>query len=322
MAKRLLSVTSRCIALLRQRQRPFSDSRGQILDGKAIASSIRKNLKKEISDLKSKTDSKFGPCLAVIQVGHREDSNVYVRNKLKAAAEIGMETRSIKLPNAVGEAEVVDAIDELNRRNDVNGILLQLPLDVLQSVDTDYCINRIHPQKDVDGLTAVNSGRLARGEMGGTVIPCTPRGCLELIERTGTDIAGSNAVVIGRSKIVGSPMRDLLQNRNATVTVCHSKTKDMQDMVRRADIIVVAARQPQMVKGDWLKPGAIVIDCGINDIKDATKSKGYRLVGDVDYESCKPVASWITPVPKGVGPMTIAMLLQNTLECAKRQLAD
>jgi len=187
-------------------------------------------------------------------------------------------------------------------------------------IDTDLVINSIKPDKDVDGLTADNAAKLCRGDLHACVVPCTPRGCLELITRAGMDVRGKRAVVIGRSKIVGFPMANLLTWNHATVTICHSRTKNMKEIVQEADILVVAIGQANFVKGDWIKPGAVVIDCGINPIPDATKKAGVRLVGDVDYEPASQLASHITPVPGGVGPMTVAMLLRNTVDGAKREL--
>ena len=199
----------------------------------------------------------------------------------------------------------------------MHGVILQLPLASRQQIDTDRCTNSISPHKDVDGLTDENAGKLARGLLTGFT-PCTPRGVMHLIKETGIDLSGKTAVVLGRSKIVGAPMRDLLIAHNATVTTCHSRTENLPRLVSTADVLVVAIRQPQMVRGDWLKPGSVVIDCGINSIVDTSKQSGYRLVGDVDFASASSVAGYITPVPGGVGPMTVAMLMQATLDSAVR----
>jgi len=210
-------------------------------------------------------------------------------------------------------------VDELNKDKSVHGIIVQLPFDSVNPIDANKITNLVAPHKDVDGLSDENAGKLLHGQVDGVncFVPCTPNGCLELIKKAGVQIAGANAVVIGRSKIVGSPMAQLLIWNNATVTVCHSKTKNIPEIVRGADILVVAIGQPLMVKKDWIKPGAVVIDCGISSIPDSTKKSGSRLVGDVDYDSCKEVAGAITPVPGGVGPMTVAMLISNTVDAAK-----
>jgi len=217
----------------------------------------------------------------------------------------------------------VNHVHKLNQDDNVHGIIIQLPLDSIEKIDAHYVTDLIAPNKDVDGLTTINSGNLLHGKLGHgeTFMPCTPNGCLELIKKTGYPIAGARAVVIGRSQIVGSPMAQLLIWNNATVTVCHSKTKNLPEVCREADILVVAIGQPQMVKKDWVKPGAVVIDCGISSIPDASKKTGQRLVGDVDFDAVKEVAGYITPVPGGVGPMTVAMLISNTVESAKRSSA-
>ena len=205
----------------------------------------------------------------------------------------------------------------LNSDPRVHGVILQLPLASREQIDTDRCTNSISPQKDVDGLTDENAGKLARGVLTGFA-PCTPRGVMRLLAETGISLSGKTAVVLGRSKIVGAPMRDLLIAHNATVTTCHSRTQSLPAVVSTADVLVVAIRQPQFVKGDWLKPGSVVIDCGINSVPDASKQSGFRLVGDVDFASASGVAGHITPVPGGVGPMTVAMLMQATLDAAVR----
>ncbi|CAI8038144.1 C-1-tetrahydrofolate synthase, cytoplasmic, partial [Geodia barretti] len=258
------------------------------LDGKAVAAEIRRELAGQVAAERAK-DPTFSPGLAILQVGGREDSNVYIRMKTKAAQEVGITVQHIKLPADTTESSLLATIQRLNFDPSVHGILLQLPLDTTGDVDSDKCTNAIAVEKDVDGLTEVNAGRLARGDVESCVIPCTPLGCLELIRRCGHDIRGKEAVVLGRSKIVGTPMADLLTWNNATVTVCHSKTVNLESVTRRADILVVAIRQPQLVKGQWIKPGAIVIDVGINSIPDSTKKSGQRLVGDVDFQSASKV---------------------------------
>lgn len=288
----------------------------QLLDGKALAASIRADLKAKVGSLSQQLNG-FKPGLAIVQVGGREDSNVYIRMKTKAACEIGIDAQHIKLPSSTNLPQLLDKINLLNNDPNVHGIIVQLPLDTDDKINDDFATSAIIPQKDVDGLHCTNAGYLSRGILKEGNIPCTPRGCLELIKKSGVEISGSTAVVLGRSKIVGAPMSELLRINNATVTVCHSKTKNTSEITQKADIIVVAMRQPQMVKASWLKPGAVVIDCGINSIPDASKKSGQRLVGDVDFDDCKKIASWITPVPGGVGPMTVAMLMQNTVECAE-----
>jgi methylenetetrahydrofolate dehydrogenase (NADP+)/methenyltetrahydrofolate cyclohydrolase/formyltetrahydrofolate synthetase len=247
----------------------------------------------------------------VFQVGNREDSNVYVRNKIRAAEKVGMKAEHIRLPNTASQKDIVSQLEALNDNPAIHGMLLQLPLDTTSPVDSGLCTQTIHPAKDVDGLHTDNAGKLAHGELNKCIVPCTPRGCLELIKHTGIEVAGKRAVVIGRSKIVGSPMSSLLLWNHATVTTCHSKTRNLAEVCSEADILIAAVGKPQLVKADWVKPGAVVIDCGINSVDG-------RLVGDVDFNSVKEVASWITPVPGGVGPMTVAMLLQNTFEQARQ----
>ncbi|XP_074645002.1 C-1-tetrahydrofolate synthase, cytoplasmic-like [Tubulanus polymorphus] len=291
----------------------------EVLSGKEVALEIRGQLKTEVEAIR-KEFSSFRPGLAIVQVGNRDDSNVYIRMKLKASEECGIHAEHIKLADDITEREILNRLAELNADHKVHGIIVQLPLDCKNSVDVHKVTNAIIHEKDVDGLGEANAGKLSRGDLDSCIVPCTPRGCLELIKRSGVKIEGANAVVLGRSKIVGAPMADLLRCNNATVTICHSRTKDLAEEVRRADIVVVAIGRPQMVKGDWIKERAVVIDCGINSLPDATKKSGYRLVGDCDYGSCKEKASWITPVPGGVGPMTVAMLLRNTVDGAKRAM--
>ncbi|XP_067848210.1 C-1-tetrahydrofolate synthase, cytoplasmic isoform X2 [Heptranchias perlo] len=292
-----------------------------VLSGNKLAAQVRERLKNEVIQMKERVPG-FRPGLAILQVGDRDDSNLYISMKLKAAAEIGMNANHLKLPKTITEDEVLSNITHINEDPTVHGLIVQLPLDSINPIDVEKVTNAVAPEKDVDGLTSINAGKLARGDLGDCFIPCTPNGCLELIKQTGTNIAGSRAVVIGRSKIVGAPMRDLLVWNNATVTTCHSKTADLQDEVGRADILVVGAGRAEMVKGNWIKPGAVVIDCGINHIPDSTKPSGKRVVGDVAYSEAKRVASYITPVPGGVGPMTVCMLMANTIESAKRYLEN
>nr|CAB3264051.1 C-1-tetrahydrofolate synthase, cytoplasmic-like [Phallusia mammillata] len=292
----------------------------QKLDGKAIAADLRKKLSFEVNEIKKKFP-KFTPGLAIVQVGSKEDSKVYIRMKVKAGQEIGINVCHVQLPKNVQQAELADEINRLNKDEGIHGIIVQLPFDSNDPIDVNLAISCILPSKDVDGLHNDNAGKLCHGILDTEVfLPCTPRGCLELIKSTGMEIKGKSAVVIGRSRIVGSPIAELLKWNDATVTVCHSKTSNLPSITKQADILVVAARQQEMVKADWLKPGAVVIDCGINPIPDATKKCGQRLVGDVDHEGASSIASWLTPVPGGVGPMTVAMLMQNTVESAKRHL--
>ncbi|XP_050048637.1 C-1-tetrahydrofolate synthase, cytoplasmic [Dermacentor andersoni] len=290
-----------------------------VLSGRQIAKEIREKLAAEVKAIKVK-HPEFRPMLAIVQVGGREDSNVYIRMKRRAAEEVGAESQHIKFPRTITEEELVKEVETLNNDPTIHGIIVQLPLDCDTNIDSNRITNAVSPEKDVDGIHDQNAGRLAHGELEGFFIPCTPRGCLELIKRSGVPIVGARATVLGRSKIVGSPMSSLLLWNHATVTTCHSKTKDLPSVCREADILVVAIGRPRMVKAEWVKPGAVVIDCGINAIPDATRSSGTRLVGDVDFDEVKKVASYITPVPEGVGPMTVAMLISNTVESAKRCL--
>ncbi|KAH8330720.1 hypothetical protein KR067_006816, partial [Drosophila pandora] len=277
--------------------------------------SIREELRNEVAAMAKG----FAPGLRIVQVGGREDSNVYIRMKIKAATEIGIDAVHVQLPRSITELELLDKINDLNDDPRVHGIIVQMPLDSEASIDSHRITDAVSPEKDVDGLHTVNEGRLAIGDLGG-FLPCTPWGCLELIRRTGVEIAGASAVVLGRSKIVGTPAAELLKWANATVTVCHSKTRNLEEITRSADILVVGIGVAEMVKGSWIKPGAVVIDCGINVKPDSTKASGSRLVGDVDYEQARLVAGHITPVPGGVGPMTVAMLMKNTVTSASRSL--
>ncbi|XP_019373993.1 PREDICTED: C-1-tetrahydrofolate synthase, cytoplasmic isoform X1 [Gavialis gangeticus] len=291
----------------------------QVLSGKAVSAEVRDRLKNQVAVMKKKFPD-FKPGLAILQVGNRDDSNLYISMKLKAAAEIGIDANHIKLPNTATEAEVLKCITALNENPAVHGFIVQLPLDSNKPINTEKITNAVAPEKDVDGLSSINAGKLSRGDLGDCFIPCTPKGCMELIRQTGIQVAGKRAVVIGRSKIVGAPMHDLLLWNHATVTTCHSKTSALAEEVSKADILVVAAGKAEMVKGEWIKPGAVVIDCGINHIPDSTKASGKRVVGDVVYSTAKERAGYITPVPGGVGPMTVAMLMQSTVESAQRFL--
>jgi 5,10-methylene-tetrahydrofolate dehydrogenase/methenyl tetrahydrofolate cyclohydrolase len=252
----------------------------------------------------------------VVLVGERKDSQTYVKAKKKACAEAGIDSFGTDLPDDATEEEVLKVVADYNADPNVHGILVQLPMP--DHIDEERVLGAIDYEKDVDGFHPLNTGRLAQRGREPLFVPCTPRGCIELLERSGIEIAGKEAVVVGRSNVVGIPAAMLLQRRDATVTIVHSKTPNSEEIVRRADIVIAACGRMEMVKGSWLKPGAAVIDVGINAKDDASKKLGYRLVGDADFESCKEVAGAITPGPGGVGPMTIAILLKNTMEGAMR----
>ena len=286
----------------------------KVIDGKALAASLRAEIAKGVEELK--TAKGVTPGLAVILVGDNPASVSYVTAKEKAFREAGMASREIRLPTETSEADLLALVRELNADAAVHGILVQLPLP--RHIGEKGVIDAIAPEKDVDGFTPVNVGRMMIGEE--CFLPCTPHGIIKLIEFSGMDIAGKHAVVIGRSNIVGKPVAALLSRKetNATVTLCHTGTRDLAHFTRQADIVVVAAGRAGTLTGDMLKPGATVIDVGVNRIEDATRPRGYRLVGDADFDSCAAVAGAITPVPGGVGPMTITMLLWNTLEAARR----
>jgi len=254
-------------------------------------------------------------------VGQRKDSATYVRSKKKACEEAGIASFGVELDEAVTQEALEAEVERLNGREDVHGILVQLPLP--GHIDEEKVLEKIRIEKDVDGFHPENIGRLCmKGRTPPFAIPCTPKGCIELIERSGVTLDGKRAVVLGRSNIVGLPASLLLTHRNATVTVCHSRTIDLPSIVREADIIIAAIGRANFVKKEWVKPGAVVIDVGINAVDDPTSKKGYKLVGDVDYDGVSEVASMITPVPGGVGPMTIAMLMVNTVEAAERYYAS
>lgn len=285
-----------------------------IIDGKAVAETVRQNVKVGVEALKR--DYKVTPGLATVLVGERPDSRAYVASKQKACQELGMESIGHHLPPDISQAELLKVVQGLAVDPVVNGILVQLPLP--DHIDAETILGAIPIEKDVDGFSPLNVGRLSMKNRDPLFVPCTPLGCIYLIQTVGTKIEGARAVVLGRSNIVGLPAAFLLLHRNATVTICHSRTQNLPDVVRQADILVAAIGKPRFVKGDWIKPGATVIDVGINEIPDATKKSGKRLVGDVDFDAAKEVAGAITPVPGGVGPMTIAMLMQNTLSAAQR----
>ena len=286
----------------------------KIIDGKALAASLRAEIAKGVEGLKA--GKGVTPGLAVILVGDNPASVSYVTAKEKACMEAGMASREIRLPADTPEADLLALVRDLNSDPAIHGILVQLPLP--RHIGEKNVIDAIAPEKDVDGFTPVNVGRMMIGEE--CFLPCTPHGIVKLIEFSGMDIAGKHAVVIGRSNIVGKPVAALLSRKetNATVTLCHTGTRDLAHFTRQADIVVVAAGRAGTLTGDMLKPGATVIDVGVNRIEDPSRPRGYRLVGDADFDSCAAVAGAITPVPGGVGPMTITMLLWNTLEAARR----
>ena len=285
----------------------------QLIDGKAIAQQIREEVAQDVA--KMVAEGKPKPGLATVLVGENPASQVYVRMKHKACEKAGIESFAYTLPETATQEEVEALVKELNDNPSVNGILVQLPLP--SGLDEESVLNCIDIEKDVDGFHPINIGRLAQKGRESLFVPCTPAGCLVLLDRMQVPIEGANAVVLGRSNIVGMPVALLLVKRNATVTICHSRTKDLPGVVGEADILIAAVGRPEMVKGDWVKPGAVVIDVGVNRVDDPSLEKGYKLVGDVDFEEVKEVASMITPVPGGVGPMTIALLLANTVRAAQ-----
>ena len=276
-----------------------------IIDGKAVSLAVKEELKARVSELAG--EGKRIPCLAVIIVGDNPASRSYVRGKIKAAEFVGMDSRLIELPENVQEEALLGKIAALNADPLVDGILVQLPLPA--HICEDRVIDAISVEKDVDGFHPQNVAALWLGRP--CVVPCTPKGIIHLIRSTGVEVAGRKAMVVGRSNIVGKPVAKLLLDLNATVTIAHSRTRDLAALTREADILVAAVGRPRMITGDMVKPGAVVIDVGINRTEDG------HLVGDVDFESASAIAGWITPVPGGVGPMTIAMLMQNTLEAYK-----
>jgi 5,10-methylene-tetrahydrofolate dehydrogenase/methenyl tetrahydrofolate cyclohydrolase len=284
-----------------------------IIDGKRIAGEIRQEIGVAVAAMKAKHG--YTPGLATVLVGDDPASSTYVRMKQKACAEAGIRSIGHNLPADSSESEVLELVASLNADPEVNGILVQLPLP--NQINEEKILNTIDLEKDVDGFHPVNIGRLAMKGRDPLFIPCTPNGIIELLKRSGVQLSGAEAVIVGRSNIVGLPVAMLLQKANSTVTICHSRTKDLGEHTRRADILVAAIGRREMITGDMVKPGAAVIDVGINQKEDPTKKRGYRLVGDVEYDSAKEVAGAITPVPGGVGPMTIAMLLSNTFKAAE-----
>ena len=277
----------------------------QLIDGKAIAAEITEEMRLRAQALREKG---IVPCLAVILAGNDPASEIYVRNKRRACKRAGIESRMIRLDQSVSREEILREIHALNQDPAVHAVLVQLPLP--GHLDETEILSAVLPEKDADGFHPLNAGRLLTGEKG--VLPCTPAGCMELLRRTGVSLSGAEAVVIGRSNIVGKPMSLLLLLENCTVTLCHSRTKNLAEHVRRADVVICAVGRPGLVTGEMIKPGATVIDVGINRLADG------RVVGDADFESVSAVAGAITPVPGGVGPMTIAMLMKNAILAAER----
>ena len=286
----------------------------QLIDGTAIAASLRARVAATAADILAR--HAVVPGLAVVLVGNNPASQVYVRSKIKMTKEAGLNSIEHILPETATQAELMAVVEQLNADPSVDGILVQLPLPA--QMDADAVIAAIDPAKDVDGFHPINAGRLMTGT--GGLVPCTPLGSLKLLQSVRSDLSGLEAVVVGRSNIVGKPMAQLLLAQSCTVTVAHSKSHDLPAICRRADILVAAVGRPEMIKGDWIKPGAIVIDVGINRVPDPAKGEGKtRLVGDVDFASASTRAGFITPVPGGVGPMTIACLLANTLTAAAKR---
>jgi len=284
------------------------------IDGKSVAATIQEELADEVTRLQ--TDHNLLPGLAVILVGDRVDSATYVRMKKKVAGLIGIHSVDVNLSVSVTPDALLREVERLNNDPCVHGILVQLPLP--NHIDEATVLKSIAVEKDADGFSALNIGNLClRGGDPPLAVPCTPAGCIELLQRYKIEINGKDCVVLGRSNIVGMPVAALLQSCNGTVTVCHSRTQNIPEKIKRADIVVAAIGKPEYVQAEWLKPGAVVIDVGINSKDDATRKSGYRLVGDANYEACSKVASAMTPVPGGVGPMTIVMLMKNTVNLAR-----
>lgn len=284
-----------------------------LIDGKAIAAELREQVAADVAEMVAAGMPK--PGLATVLVGENPASEVYVRMKQKACAKAGIESFGFTLPADATQEEVEGLVAELNADDRINGILVQLPLP--SGLDEEKVLNTIDIEKDVDGFHPINIGRLAQKGRESLFVPCTPAGCIYLLDKMNVPLDGANAVVLGRSNIVGMPVALLLVKRNATVTVCHSRTKDLPSVTRGADVLIAAVGRPEMVKKDWVKPGAVVIDVGTNRVDDPTRERGYRLTGDVDFDEVKEVAGMISPSPGGVGPMTIAMLLNNTVRAAR-----
>lgn len=287
----------------------------EIIDGKQVAAEIRLELAKELAQLKA--DSGIVPGLAVILLGEDPASKSYVSAKEKACAEIGIYSDDNRLPAETSEAELLALIEQLNQDDRIHGILVQLPLP--RHINEAAVINAISPEKDVDGFHPVNLGRMMIGEK--SFLPCTPHGVLQMLQRKNVPIEGAEVVIVGRSNIVGKPLANIMMQKsdmgNATVTVCHTRSRDLAAHTRKADILIAAAGRPNTISADMVREGAVIIDVGVNRVEDPSAKRGYRLVGDVDYEAVKEKAAMITPVPGGVGPMTITMLLHNTVQAAK-----
>ena len=288
----------------------------KIIDGKAIAAELRQEVAKGVEALVAAGANK--PGLATVLVGEDPASQTYVRMKQRACDEVGIESFGHTLSADVSQEELAKVVTDLNANPEVHGILVQLPLPA--GLDEEAILRAISIEKDVDGFHPINIGRLAQKGREALFVPCTPAGCITLLKKAGAKLEGAEAVIVGRSNIVGMPAALLLVKENATITICHSRTKNLADVCRQADVLIAAVGRAEMVRGDWIKPGAVVIDVGTNRVDDDTKKRGYRLVGDVAFEEGKEVASWITPVPGGVGPMTIIMLMRNTLHAA--EIAD
>lgn len=289
----------------------------QIIDGKAVAAKIRQQVAAQVQTLQASHG--YTPGLATVLVGDDPASATYVRSKQKMCQALGIRSIGHRLPAETAEADVLALVSRLNNDPEVDGILVQLPLP--KHINEERILNSIDLHKDVDGFHPVNIGRLAMKGRDPLFIPCTPAGCMVLLAEAGIDLRGAEAVIVGRSNIVGLPMAMLLQKADATVTICHSRTKELRQHLQRADVVVAAIGRPEMITGDMLKPGTAVIDVGINRIEDSSSPNGYRLVGDVHYPTAVEVAGAITPVPGGVGPMTIAMLMQNSVRAAELALA-
>ena len=295
----------------------LNNKRGRLLDGKLVAKALKESIKKEIAEMVDRGED--GPHLAAVIVGNDPASETYVASKEKAARGVGMVSSVYRYPEDTTEKELMDVIDFLNRDPEITGFIVQLPLP--KHINEEKIIERIKPSKDVDGFNPVNVGKMAIGQPG--FVSATPAGIMEILRYYNIDTEGKNCVVLGRSNIVGSPMSILMSKKsnpgNATVTLCHSKTQNLEEITRKADILIAAIGSPQFVKADMVKEGAVVIDVGIHRVEDKSAKKGYKLVGDVDFEAVKNKASYITPVPGGVGPMTIASLLNNTLKAYKSE---
>ena len=286
----------------------------RLIDGKRIALETRAAAGRAAAELKARTG--VVPGLATVLVGEDPASAVYVGSKERACKELGLNSFGFRLSASASQAELEAQVDALNARDDVHGILVQMPLP--EHLDAEAIIDRIDPRKDVDGFNTHNVGLLAQRGRKPEFVPCTPAGVMVLLEHTGLTIAGMDAAVLGRSNIVGLPMAMLLQRADATVTILHSRSRHLAEHLRRADLVVAAIGRPEFVRADMLKPGAVVVDVGINRVPDPAMARGYRLVGDVEFAGAREVASWITPVPGGVGPMTIAMLMRQTVQAAER----